>query len=846
VLLLYNIISTAIGSITPARQLIARIVWTRFHRVRRECDDTLFHRVTGAAINFYMCIFLAHTNLFEDQKKRKEVQQMQVESYPGEVSSQPRFEVDVVETAEVVGEGEGEDVRQAVVPARLPSHSPAAVAQRLSDAVERPIAGLMYGASHLRAHPTGWRTRRHIKRKKLRINRMHEAVMERKSTLTLRNLALSLCTVVVVLSVAFALFASFMGATQQRFGSDVLRLEDMLPGDSLRLYDMHGQLTYEATDQGLQISEPYAKISPSMRNAQVAIEDQNFWKNPGYDITGIIRAAIDDLSQGYVVSGGSTITQQLIKNTLVGDKETLLRKLQEIILAPEINRYYTKEQILTMYLNTSYYGEQAYGVEAAAQTYFGLQDTPQTTAAAQLDVAQSAMLAGIVSSPSAHDPYLHPQAALDRMQEVLGQMYLQGYITDSQRVQAIYEAEQPNFLKSAPLPPDLAPNFNYYVLKELTQILHVKMSDLSRSDLVVSTTLDLPFQNRVLKIAQQQIAALKGHNVTNAAEVAIDYRTGAIRTLLGNINPSQDQFDVASEGFRQAGSSFKPFIYVTAFEQGVSPGMPVFDGPTTFQMCCGLPPYTPHNYGGTYMGLISWRMALQNSLNIPALKLNAQIGYQNGLATAQKMGITEYTGTPNLTLVLGSLGTHLIDETSAYGSFGNNGVHVEKHAVDTIKDTWGHLIYQFSVKANSEQVVTPQAAFVMTNVLSDNVARTPEFGKCSPLWLYSTTMTQCYMGNPGIVRPAAVKTGTTNDFKDSLTVGYTPDGYVIGVWAGNDNNSAMINVTGIMGAAPIWHDAMLLVEQGRPIKNFPGPPSGVVKKTMHYPGITTTDWYIEN
>jgi penicillin-binding protein 1A len=770
---------------------------------------------------------------------------MQVENDPGGTSSHPQSKVDVIEMPKESNEQE-QNSQRAVVPAKLPLHSQAAIAQRLNDVPEKPVAGFMYSAPHLRVHPTGWRTKRHAKRKKLRLNLMNEIAMERKSTLTLRNMALSLFILLTISSVAFALFAGFIGATQQRFGDKILRLEDILPGDSLRLYDMHGQLIYEATDQGLQISVPFSQISPNMVHAQIAIEDQNFWKNPGYDITGIVRAAIDDLTEGHVVSGGSTITQQLIKNTLVGNKETMLRKLQEIILAPNVTRYYTKEQILTMYLNTTYYGEQSYGVEAAAGTYFGLQDTPKAKAAAQLDIAQSAMLAGIVSSPIAHDPYLHPHAALNRMQEVLEQMYLQGYITTSQRLEAIHEAQQPNFLKSAPIVSDLAPHFDYYARKELANILHVRMSDLSRSGVVVSTTLDLPFQNQVLKIAQQQIAALKGHNVTDAAEVAIDYHTGAIRTLLGNINPDQNQFDVASEGFRQAGSSFKPFAYVTAFEQGLSPGMPVFDGPITFQMCCGLPPYTPHNYGGGYMGLISWRTALQNSLNIPALKLNEQLGYEKTLATAQKMGITEYTGTPNLTLVLGSLGTHLLDETSAYGAFGNNGVHIEKHAIDTIKTSQGRLIYQFNMKANSQQVLTPQAAFVMTSVLSDNVARIPEFGKCSPLWLFSTTVSQCYAGDPGTVRPAAVKTGTTNDFKDSLTVGYTPDGYVIGVWAGNDNNSEMVGVTGIMGAAPIWHDAMLLAEQGRPVKDFPGPPSGVVQKTVHYPGLTTTDWYIEN
>ncbi len=766
---------------------------------------------------------------------------MRIEDAPEDISAQPPS---TVATREIRLDEDASP--KAATPAKLPLHSQAAVSQRLNDTPEKPVAGFMYSTPHLRLHPVGWRTKRHAKRKMLRINSVRAAATERTSTQTLRNLSIGLFTLIIVSAIAFGTFASFLGATQQRFGNQVVRLEDILPGDSLRLYDMHGQQIYEATDQGLQISVPLAKISHNMRNAQIAIEDQNFWKNPGYDITGIVRATIADLTRGHVVSGGSTITQQLIKNTLVGDRETMLRKMQEIILAPELTRYYTKEQILDMYLNTTYYGEQSYGVEAAAGSYYGLQDTSTTTAASQLDIAQSAMLAGIVSSPSAHDPYLHPQAALNRMKEVLLQMYLQGYITASQRAEAIYEAQQPNFLKQAATSPNLAPHFNYYVLKELKQILHVKMSDLSRSGLTVSTTLDLPFQNHVLKIAQQQITALKGHNVTDAAEVAIDYRTGAIRTLLGNVNPEQDQFDVASEGFRQAGSSFKPFIYVTAFEQGTSPGMPVLDVPTTFPMCCGLPPYTPHDYGYTSMGLISYRTALQNSLNIPAIKLNAQIGYENGLATAQKMGISEYEGTPNLTLVLGSLGTHLLDETSAYGAFGNNGVHVQKHSITTIKNTQGRLIYQFNVKASSQVVITPQAAFVMTNVLSDNVARIPEFGKCSPLWLYSTTVTQCYAGNPGTVRQAAVKTGTTNDFKDSLTVGYTPDGYVMGVWAGNDNNSAMVDVTGIMGAAPIWHDAMLLAEQGHPVQDFPGPPSGVVQKTVHYPGITTTDWYIES
>src|SRR5262249_49968109 len=210
----------------------------------------------------------------------------------------------------------------------------------------------------------------------------------------------------------------------------------ILPGDSLRAYDMHGRLIYETIDQGMQVSVPLQQISPYLINAEIAIEDQNFWKNPGYDLNGIIRAAIDNLSQGHVVSGGSTITQQLIKNTIVGNHESMVRKLQEVILAPQLTNRYTKEQILTMYLNTSYYGEQAYGANAAAFTYYNLQDTPNHSAASKLDLAQAAMLAGIPSAPVGRDPFLHRVDALKRMDEVLQQMYQQGYITAKQRVQA--------------------------------------------------------------------------------------------------------------------------------------------------------------------------------------------------------------------------------------------------------------------------------------------------------------------------------------------------------------------------------------------------------------------------
>jgi len=600
------------------------------------------------------------------------------------------------------------------------------------------------------------------------------------------------------------------------------------------------------TNQGFQTTVPLSQISPNLVNAEIATEDQYFWSNPGYDITGIVRAAIDNLSHGHIVSGGSTITQQLIKNAIVGNQDTILRKLEEIILAPQISRYYTKQQILSMYLNTIYYGEQAYGADAAAFTYFDLQDKPGHSAASQLDIAQAAMLAGIPSSPIARDPFLHPVAAAMRFRDVLHGMRVQGYITIQQEYSALYEAAQPGFLHHGIIQNNLAPHFVNYALKELATTLHVKLPELARTGLLVSTTLDLPLQNRILKIAQQHIGELsKAHHMSNAAVVMIDYHNGGIHVLLGNIDPNNPQngaFDVATQGYRQPGSSFKPYIYATAFADGMSPGMPVLDAPFTIRLCCGLPSYTPNNYDLHFHGLLSYRYALQNSFNVPAVKLLTRVGVDSALHTAQMMGITDFQGTPNYTMVLGTLSIHLLDQTSAFGVFANGGVRIPPHAIDTVADTQGRLVYHFV--PIGKRVISKQVAFITTNVLSDNSSRTYEFGKCSALYLYSNTQTQCYQGDPGSIRPAAVKTGTSQEFRDNWTVGYTTD-YVMGVWAGNNDNSPMVNITGVDGAGPIWHDSLLLAEQNHPISGFTNP-GGVVQRTVHYPaGITTTDWYLQ-
>lgn len=711
-----------------------------------------------------------------------------------------------------------------ILPAKLPAHSRAAAAQRLSDRPLKPPRGVYYAVPHSKTMPSGWRTKRHIKRKDLRESNVSFQKTERKGAWSFMPIALSLMAVLVLAASSVTIYTALYNSTQQKYGDQVSTLQDILPKDNLKIYDSKNHLIYQMTNDGLQNSVQLSQISPDLVHATIAIEDQYFWSNPGYDITGIVRAILDDIKAGRVVSGASTITQQLIKNSILGQQQTAIRKLQEILLAPDVTRKYTKEQIITMYLNTIYYGAQAYGADAAAQIYFGLSQKGNRTAAQQLDLAQSAMMAGLPQNGDYYNPWLHKERALNRMKEVLRNMRVQGYITQNQELQAIAEAQKDDFLKKPKFNNNVAIHFANYTLRELVSKLNLKSGDLARSGLKIKTTLDLEKQNQILKIAQKHIAENAAvHHMSNAAVVVMNPHDGSILTLVGNINPNDPNngaFDVASQGLRQPGSSFKPFIYATAFNKGVSPGDHVQDAPLTIQMCCGLPPYQPTNYDMKYHGNVTYRYALQNSFNIPAVKLLMQTGVDPALQMALNLGITKYEGVPNYTMVLGSLSVHLTDMTAAYSTFANNGIRVTPHAIAEVLDSNGKVVYTPNTKG--KRIISPQLAYLMSNVLSDNNSRTFEFGKCSVLYLYSTSQSACYAGNPGNVRPAAAKTGTSNDFRDNWTMGYTTD-YTVGVWAGNNDNSPMVNVTGVDGAAPIWHEAMQLFEEGKPIKNFVNP-----------------------
>lgn len=641
---------------------------------------------------------------------------------------------------------------------------------------------------------------------------------------------------------------SFFHRTQLKYEYQVDTLRSLLPPDNLKIYDSKGVLIAQLADQGVHTTVKLDQVSPLLINATIAVEDKTFWTNEGIDLPRIIRAALDDVRSGRIVEGGSTITQQLIKNLIVGNQTTIIRKLEELVLTPSINSRYSKRDILEMYLNSIYYGQQAYGIDAAATVYFGLEDKPGQSAASQLDLAQAATLAAIPSNPSVYDPLLNPDMANNRFITVLSLMEMQNYITKAQAFEAMREAQDPHFVKTGVVQQNRAPHFVNFVLSQLEHTLHLKRSQLSRSGISVYTTLDIALQDKIQRIVQRHVAELRdAHHVTNAAEVLIDFHTGAIISLLGSIdfyNTAIDgQVDV-TQSYRQPGSSFKPYVYVTAFEQGASPAQAIDDKPTTIELPGGNPPtFTPHNYDLSYHGHMTLRCALQNSLNVPAVKVLQHVGIKAAMQTAYNMGITSYQGTPGYSLVLGGLGIRLLDHTSAMGVFANGGVREGYYGINKVVSVaTGKVIYQHSSNPG-KRVLSPQLAYMMTSVLSDNASRIPEFSDCNVLQLYSNSQGDCWNGNRGAVRPAAAKTGTTTDFRDNWTVGYTTD-YVMGVWVGNDDNSPMINVTGVQGAAPIWHDAMLVAEHGHSIRNFTNP-GGLVRATVTYPdGVKTTDWFL--
>ncbi len=611
-----------------------------------------------------------------------------------------------------------------------------------------------------------------------------------------------------------------------------------------RIYDRTGQVVlYEIFDPqgGNRTVVPLDRMPQYLKNATVALEDRNFWTNPGIDLYGMARAAYTTI-RGDQIQGASTITQQLVKNVLIPPNErtlrdpynpaTYARKLKEIILSNEISRRYDKKQILEWYLNGNYYGNVAYGVEAAAEAYFGKH-------VEDLDLPESATLAAIPQYPSLN-PIDNPQAAVERRNIVLDQMFLQGYISQ-QEVIAAKSAK----MKVTPKRFDIrAPHFVFYVRRLLEEKYGPEM--LYTGGLRVYTTLDYGIQQTAEQVARDQVAKLQAtkSNVTNASVVVIRPNTGEIVAMVGSVDYFNRDIDGqvnVSISPRQPGSSFKVFNYLTAFAQGYTAASMLMDVRTVFDDP-GNPPYVPENYDRKYHGPVRLRTALASSFNIPAVKLISLVGAKNVVNTAHRMGInTLNRESYGLALTLGGGETTLLDMTYANSVLANQGLMagvpvnpqqlkpgyrtLDPAAILKIVDSEGKTLYEFG-KPDTQRVVTPQLSYLMSDVLADNTARAPGFGSNSVLRL---------------TRPAAVKTGTTSDWRDNWTIGYTPD-YAVGVWVGNSDNAEMEHISGVTGAGPIWHDIMEKIHQGVPVHPFAEPPGMIRVEVCATSGLLPTPY----
>nr|WP_290667236.1 penicillin-binding protein 1C [Ardenticatena sp.] len=609
-----------------------------------------------------------------------------------------------------------------------------------------------------------------------------------------------------------------------------------------KIYDRTGQhLLWEIIDPegGNRQVIPLEDIPLHVRQAAIALEDRTFYENPGVNLRGIARALYQNLRYGTVVQGGSSITQQLVKNVLIDPeeryKQSYSRKIKEVILAFEISRRYDKDTILEWYLNTINYGRLAYGIQAAAQTYFGKD-------AKDLTLAEAAMLAALPNAPALYDPFTAPEQAKKRQEITLQAMYEAGFITREEMEAA--KAEPVLDHLAEPKRYEIkAPHFVFYVQKLLEEKYGPDM--VYRGGLTVYTTIDLDIQNIAEESAREHVRKLQEDPekyVTNAAVVVLNPKTGEILSMVGSL----DYFDSSIDGQinmaitpRQPGSSFKPFTYVTAFAKGYTPATMLWDVRTVFDDSPN-PAYVPENYDRRYHGPVTLRKALANSYNIPAVKLMEMVGIPSVLETAHRMGINTLNREDyGLSLALGSGEVTLLDLTYAYSVFANNGVmagqpvppeklrpgyrELDPVAILRVEDANGNVLEEYT-QPETRQVLSPQLAYLITDILSDEVARQPAMGAGSPLLLS---------------RPAAAKTGTTNDFRDNWTIGYTPQ-FVTGVWVGNTDNSEMGNVSGLDGAAPIWNDVMEKIHEGLPVEEFIPPPGLVAVQVCAESGLLPT------
>ncbi len=591
---------------------------------------------------------------------------------------------------------------------------------------------------------------------------------------------------------------------------------------STKIFDRSGNLIYEIYTDKKRTPIKLADIPKSVRDATISIEDKDFYKHQGFSFTGITRAFYNTLFKREL-QGGSTITQQLVKNSLLTPERTIRRKAREVILTIIVEGIYTKDQILEMYLNQIPYGGTAYGVETASETYFGKQ-------AHDLDLAESSLLAGLPQRPSTYSPFgAHPELAKSRQEEVLKQMVINKYISQEEADKA--KAEN---IKYAQTKPPQAPHFALWIKEQLADKYGDKMVE--QGGLRVYTTLDLDIQNFAQQAVASEVAKLKKQKVGNGAAIVTRPKTGEILAMIG----SKDYFATDEDGKvnvvlakRQPGSSIKPLNYALALkDEKITAATAFADIPTCFSVL-GQPLYCPKNYDNTFHGLVQTRFALGNSYNIPAVKTLALNGIENFVDFAKQMGLSTLTSASDygLSLTLGGGEVRPYDMAEAFGVFANQGIKQPLIAITKVTDWKENVLEETKPTDNEltgERVLEPSVTFLTSHILLDNNARSAAFGESSQLVV---------KGHPEV----SVKTGTTNDRRDNWTIGYTADAVVV-TWVGNNDNSEMSGaVSGVSGASPIWNKIIKSVldkaEKGEYDKTenghvWPKQPDGVVGATI--------------
>jgi len=619
-------------------------------------------------------------------------------------------------------------------------------------------------------------------------------------------------TIAMVLFVGILALVLLTGILFVWYAKDLPRPDKVrrVEGLSTVILDRNGENLYDVFENQNRIQVAFADMPQYLRDATIAIEDKEFYQHPGLSTPGIIRALVSIIVYRNF-QGGSTLTQQLVKNVLLTQERTLPRKIKEAILAIQIERKYTKDEILQMYLNEAPYGGTSVGVEAASEYYFSKH-------AKELNLIESAVLAGLPQSPTGYSPFgKDPKAYVWRAQQVLRRMREDGYISPLQEMEAKKQLDTVAFSKNDNTL--RAPHFVAYV-KELL-VTKFGEKTVESGGLKVTTSLDWKLQEKAQAMVSEEVANVKYLKVTNGAAVVIDPTTGEILAMVGSkdynaTDSSGFKFNVATQGLRQPGSAIKPITYATAFKKSYTPATLLLDVDTKYPSGDpAKPEYNPKNYDGKFRGPIQLRYGLANSINTIAVKVSALVGTKDVLRTAFDMGLSTLEPTNEnirrfgLSLTLGGGEVKLLDLTSAFGVFGTGGLRQDPVAILKVEDAKGRLLYEYK-PASARRVLAADIAYLISDILSDNSARKEVFGERSYLIIGG--------------RNVAVKTGTTDDKRDNWTIGYTTN-RVVGVWVGNNDNTPMnpLLASGVTGAAPIWNRIIREAMKDQPDKPFAKP-----------------------